>query len=170
VWIRDLEHRDIEVIARIHCNAWKKAFTNILPDEYLASLAPTDFAKSWQSSIEVKHRKNLVAEDSEGLQGFLSFTPFEIDIPSDGPVELVGIYVNPDRWGKGVGKKLFRAFENILARINTPSFYLWVMKDNTGARAFYESQGMFLTTDRRESIRDGHSFTEVMYERMLIQH
>lgn len=168
--IRDLKHSDIEAIARIHCNAWKKAFTNILPDPYLASLTPADFAKSWHSSIEVERRKNLVAEDSEGLQGFLSFAPFEINTPSERPVELVGVYVSPDYWGKGVGKKLFQAFESILARINTPSFYLWVMEDNARARSFYECQGMLLTSDKRESNRDGHIFTEVMYERMLIQH
>lgn len=170
MWIRDLEHRDIEAIARIHCNAWKQAFTDILPYEYLASLTPADFEKGWKSSIEVKRRKNLVAEDSEGVQGFLSFAPFEVNAPSDRPVELIGIYVNPDRWGKGVGKELFGAFENLLARTNSPSFYLWVMEDNIRARAFYASQGMLLSADRRESNRDRHLFTEVMYERMLIQH
>ena len=54
--------------------------------------------------------------------------------------EVYGLYVDPDRWGAGVGTALWGAVEAGWAE-ETAAVALWVLRDNVRAREFYAGPG-----------------------------
>ena len=55
--------------------------------------------------------------------------------------EVYGLYVDPDRWGAGVGTALWGAVEAGWAE-ETAAVALWVLRDNVRAREFYAARGL----------------------------
>ena len=54
-----------------------------------------------------------------------------------GEAELDHLYVEPDAQGRGIGSALFA----LVAEVRPNGFRLWVFRDNTAARRFYEARG-----------------------------
>lgn len=65
---------------------------------------------------------------------------------------LRALYIEPNRWGLGVGRRLHATAREFL-RVSRPLMHtidLWVMERNATARARYEDWGWQLTIDRQE--------------------
>ena len=80
----------------------------------------------------------IVAEDAEGVVGWATFGPARD--PDDRYGELHGLYVDPDRWGRGAGRALLERAEMELAR-TWDEAVLWTLDDNARTRRFYEANG-----------------------------
>jgi GNAT superfamily N-acetyltransferase len=81
--------------------------------------------------------------------------------------EVYAIYVDPHRWGEGIGRDLLAAGEQALIDDGHWQALLWVLDGNTRARAFYERQGWAQGKPIRIENIGGTDVNEVRYEKPL---
>lgn len=62
-----------------------------------------------------------------------------------GKAELICIHSLPNNWHKGYGAQMMNYVIEEIKNVGYSEVVLWVFRDNTCARAFYESQGFELT-------------------------
>jgi GNAT superfamily N-acetyltransferase len=55
--------------------------------------------------------------------------------------ELYAMNLDPDVWGRGIGRALLHRATEELVRLGFPDAVLWVVPENQRARALYESDG-----------------------------
>ena len=132
---------DASAIATIHVRAWLAAFRGLLPDYVLDEISDEHATGLWADLIAGGlHGFTLVAED-DAVTGFCSVsTPSRDDDATPRTAEIGTLYVDPDRWRSGAGRALL---ERALDTLGTDwdEVTLWVLRDNTDARAFYERFG-----------------------------
>jgi ribosomal protein S18 acetylase RimI-like enzyme len=143
--VRPETPEDTEAVAALHVRAWQRAYAGILPDDLLAGLDPAVWAQRRRDALGRSGLRHtcLVAERAGVIVGFVSFGPYRVgqDAANLDPAvgEISAIYVDPDRWGGGVGAALMRA---ALDRLEQPEVRLWVLADNKQAQGFYLRQGL----------------------------
>jgi GNAT superfamily N-acetyltransferase len=172
VVIRPLIDADINAVADIHVRAWQSGYAGIIPADHLAGLDPAGFARHRRERTPQPGAQTLVAVTDGRVIGFATFGPYRVD-SSDGqnPAigELYALYVDPDRWGAGTGRKLLAAARAGLTEAGFPVLRLWVFEENHRARRFYGKAG--LTPDGARQLFTPHGSTvqlpEVRYSRRL---
>lgn len=145
VAIRPLTDADIDAVAALHVRAWRSGYAGIVDDDYLAGLDPAVFARRRREQPRPPGAQTLVAVDGDTVTGFASFGPYRVDSgtghnPAIG--ELYAIYVDPDRWHAGTGRRLLAAARAGLTAAGFPSMRLWVFEDNARGRRFYQRAGL----------------------------
>ena len=93
----------------------------------------------------------------QGRRGFVAHVGDEvvgIVLAGPDPAEpelghLARLYVEPDRWGHGIGRDLYRAAMEHLREAGYGAATLWVLERNGKARAWYERLGWQLTGERK---------------------
>jgi ribosomal protein S18 acetylase RimI-like enzyme len=164
--VRPAARGDVPRLAALHTAAWRAAFAGILPGDALAALSVEEFAARWSELLAVPDRTNLVAETAgAGVVGFVAFGPARAPLRGDGDAdgEVYGLYVDPGRWGEGVGTTLIEAAVEAMRRQGRRRACLWVMTENRRARSFYEKAGLAPTGRARRSERLGCPFDEIEY-------
>ena len=156
--IRPGTAEDAEAVARVVVASWQAAYAHALPHDQLASLSVEERADEW------RRRPPLVADVDGEVVGFCSVGAAR-DEDADG--ELFAIYVLPNHWGTGVGRRLIEAGEDELRRLGHREAVLWVMDDNPRARRFYEIAGWSLDGQAREIEMFGFQIAEVRYAKNL---
>ena len=145
VVIRPLTDADVDAVAAVHVRAWQSGYAGILAAGYLAALDPAGFARHRRERTPPPGARTLVAVDEDVVVGFASFGPYRVD-SSDGhnPAigELYAIYVDPDHWRAGTGRKLLAAARAGLTEAGYPLMRLWVLEDNHRGRRFYGKAGL----------------------------
>lgn len=111
-----------------------------------------------------RRRPPLVAEVDGEIVGFVSVGAAR-DEDADG--ELYAIYVQPDRWGSGVGRSLIEAGEKRLRELGYREVLLWVLEDNPRARRFYEAAGWSTDGTTRPIEIFGVEVPEIRYVKRL---
>jgi ribosomal protein S18 acetylase RimI-like enzyme len=129
-----------------------------LPAERLAQLSVERRAPQWRDWPP------LLAESGDVVVGFVSVGASR-DADADG--ELFAIYVDPDYWGRGVGRKLMAAGEERLRELGHVEAILWVLADNPRARRFYERSDWQHDGTTRTIEIFGIDIAEVRYRKIL---
>ena len=161
--IREATRDDISGIARVHVNTWRAAYRGIVPDSFFDSLTYEGRAANWQNEFPLPELGGFVyvAEVSGEVAGFVLAGPPDPPRPDfDG--EIGALHVTPERQGKGLGHALVGAVARRLRERGARSMLLWVFRDNTSARGFYESLGGELL-DERTLVIAGATIDEVAY-------
>ncbi len=161
--IREAEPGDAGGMARVHVASWQAAYPGLIDQEFLDSLDIEDRTQSWARILRQPRGTVLLAEAEGVVIGFCAIGP-AID---QGWGEVFAIYLDPARWGKGVGRDLLAAGEGALAEWGYRRALLWVLARNTRARAFYERQGWAPGKPIRIEAIGGVDVTEVRYEKTL---
>jgi GNAT superfamily N-acetyltransferase len=79
--------------------------------------------------------------------------------------ELYAIYLDPQCWGQGLGRKLLAHATRRLLSHGYSIAILWVLESNRRARRFYEIAGWTLDgATKLENIPDGIELREVSYQ------
>jgi GNAT superfamily N-acetyltransferase len=135
VVIRAAQPQDAESGAACHLACWREAYADIVDPARLATLtAPiAERIELWRRWIN-EGRPIIVAVDSGHVVGFsVAGIATEPDIDID--FQLYAINVRQTYWGTGVARRLHdRSVGNRAA-------FLWVLRDNPRARAFYARNG-----------------------------
>ena len=150
--IRPAAPGDAEATARIHVDSWGAAYTLEGP--------------SFEQRLD-QHRRfppSFVAEVDGRIAGFVGVGASRDD---DADGELYVIYVDPTRWGAGVGRELIRAGEQRMRELGYRHVVLWVLDENPRARCFYEAAGWQLDGERRPIEVLGQTVPEVRYAKQL---
>jgi GNAT superfamily N-acetyltransferase len=82
--------------------------------------------------------------------------------------ELMGLYLLPQAWGKGLGRVLMAAAVAHLAVASYSQSTLWVLESNARARRFYAKAGWIEDGAVKQDDRLGFAITEVRYRRRLL--
>ena len=133
---------EIEGKSLVHWQTWREAYDNLLPAEYQETMT-LDRCRFFSQ----KYPENtLIAMDGKKVIGFISYGNFRDEAIQAG--EIIALYVLKDYYGKGVSKQLMHAAFVALDQFS--EIYLWVLKENKRAIAFYQKMGF--TFDGQEQI------------------
>jgi GNAT superfamily N-acetyltransferase len=153
VTIRSAENRDSAAIARIHVEAWRDAYADLLPANYLAQLDPKIEAARWARSLGLgSNDRTLVAEADGDVVGYASIGGARAGGSDAG--EIYALYVETDWREQGVGRALIETAFARFRRRGLKAAFIWCLEGNTAARGFYLRCGGKLLGERRlESVR-----------------
>ena len=138
--VRPAELADAAAIARVHVETWKTAYRGLLPADFLDSLTETSYFERWQRGLADSSTRIYVAEDETGVVGFASGGP-ERAGESGFKGELYALYVHSGAHRRGFGRELVGAVVTGLREMRLGDMIIWVLRDNPGARKFYERMG-----------------------------
>lgn len=161
--IRTAELSDARGVARVQVTSWQAAYPGLIDQAFLDALDVDDRTDSWYRILRQPRGSVLVADENAAVVGFCALGP-SID---DDWGEVFAIYVDPDRWGTGVGRDLLAMGERELAGAGFARALLWVLEGNRRARAFYQRQGWSLGKPMRIESIGGSDVNEVRYEKPL---
>jgi GNAT superfamily N-acetyltransferase len=148
---------DVEAIARLHAESWRKTYRKMLDDAFLDGPVFEDRLAVWSKRLTQARDDQFVVVVEEGgaLAGFGCVYAHED--PTWGSF-LDNLHAHPDRHRAGIGRSLMREIVT-WCRSNAPDcgLYLWVFGLNLNARAFYARLG---ATDVGFDIRTPDGGTE----------
>lgn len=140
--IRSAKAEDANALGHIHINAWRKAYKSFVPPEFLDSLDPVARGEKFSYAI-INSRQEIYVAEKVGIPvGFMIIGSCEeSDLAGQSFGEIQAIYLDPDYWRIGIGRKLVRFGENLLSERGMHRYVLWAFRDNSGGRRFYEALG-----------------------------
>lgn len=168
--IRPAETTDARAIAAVHVASWRAAYARLVPDDVLADLSVDRRETMWRDNLvrsEWPARGTLVLLSDAAVVGFASVGPSRDDDTTAGTGELWAIYLHPDHWGTGSGRRLL---SEAVTRLDDAGFdraTLWVLAGNDRARRFYAADGWSPDGAERAETRPGFVLDEVRYARTL---
>ena len=171
VTIRLASVGDADAVGEVHVRAWQAAYRGMMPDDYLDGLQPQDRATRWREHLAAPSSDGelLVIVDDGRVVGFASVgTTLDSDVPSD-IGQLYAINLDPDVWGRGLGRALLHFATDRLRQRGYVEAVLWVVPDNRRARRLYESEGWSDDNLRRDDEVFGVVVPEMRYRRRLVE-
>ncbi len=164
--IRRAGLEDAEGIARAHLESWRSSYRDLLPSEYLEGLDYQQRLEGWRHGLAQPGAAVFVAVEPgrERIVGFcaVGHNRAEPDSLPDFQGELYALYLVDEAKRRGVGRALFERGTGWLRDNGLVPFILWVLKDNTRARGFYEKRGGRLVGEQPIEI-GGRLYPEVAY-------
>jgi GNAT superfamily N-acetyltransferase len=139
-----------------------------MPEEYLDSLQADERIEMWRGILAQSDRSPLlVAVVADAVVGFAAFGDERPSTSAQSCGELYAMNLDPDHWGRGIGRVLLHRVTNALSAMGFEEAVLWVVPQNERARALYESEGW--VADGGESSEEilGVTVTDIRYRRSL---
>ena len=133
---------EIEGKSLVHWQTWREAYDDLLPADFQETMTLEKCRFFSQKYPE----NTLIAMAGKKVVGFISYGNFRDEAIQAG--EIIALYVLKDYYGKGVSEQLMHA--SFVALDHFSEIYLWVLKDNKRAIAFYQKMGF--TFDGQEQI------------------
>jgi ribosomal protein S18 acetylase RimI-like enzyme len=159
---------DANALGSMHVASWRETYTGMLPDKMLSALSAEARASSWARIMRdpttvggaviylAEHKSTIIGFGSCGAQRAESLKGKGYD------GEISAIYVLREFQHRGVGARLFAAMSLDLAGRGFSAAALWVLRDNLGARRFYERYAGQVIAEK-EDVRDGTVLVELAY-------
>lgn len=142
--------------------SWRVGYRGLLPQEHLDSLSVAERATRYTFDRSLLEGPvTSVAEDGT-VVGFVTIGRCRDD-GLDDHGEVWAMYVDPERWRRGVGRMLITHAREQLQDNHFERNTLWVLDDNMRARRFYERDGWALDGARRITRIGGTPVAHVRY-------
>ncbi|MDG8325685.1 GNAT family N-acetyltransferase [Streptococcus pneumoniae] len=155
--------KEIEGKSLVHWQMWREAYDDLLPAEFQETMTLERCRLFSQKYPE----NTLIAIGDLKVVGFISYGNFRDETMQAG--EMIALYVLKDYYGKGIAQKLMKAALTALNHFS--EIFLWVLKDNKRAIAFYQKMGF--TFDGQEKILElGKPIKEkrmVFYSKIILK-
>jgi GNAT superfamily N-acetyltransferase len=161
--IRPARTSDARGIATAHVRSWQAVYRGHFPQQYLDGLSVSGRARRWATIISEQHQDVAVCEVRSGIAGFVSIGPSRDDDVTAGTGELTSLYIDPAFWRRGFGSLLVEWARESAKTHRWNDMTLWVLRDNRGARSFYEAVGWMPDGAARTGVLHGTRFVEVRY-------
>ena len=167
--VREMTLADCDRVAEIRIRGWQNAYRGLMPQPYLDALSVREDAERRREHLRRSDGSvvNLVAEQDGELFDWAAYGPYREGEVRTADAELYAIYVDPGRYGAGIGHALLRESVRRCTAAGHDRMYLWVLKGNTRARAFYERAGFWPDGAEEPFEVDGVPVPEVRYTRGL---
>lgn len=146
---------DAEVVGLVHSTAWKQAYENVFPMEYLYSDTPAIRTQEFLESCNNKDVFYYLLYEAELAVGVVKVMKC-LD-----RYEILSFYILEEHRGKGFSKQVVIYLNELLGG---EKMQLWVLEDNIKARRFYEDNG-FINTGNTRVICRGNSYVQIQYEK-----
>lgn len=137
---RTAEAGAAESVAQLHADSWRRHYRGVYADSFLDGDILTDRRRVWSARLAAPSGAlTVLAEDEEGLAGFVHLVPNE-DTHWGSLVD--NLHIRLDRQRSGLGSSLLRrAAAGVVEGARTRSMYLWVQEQNQNAQRFYAAMG-----------------------------
>lgn len=149
---------DAEEMASVHVQAWREAYGTLLPEHFYNDAARESRRRMWSQLLaETGSRERVrVARQSDRIVGFVARGPASEHEghPPAREEQLYALYVVSDVYGRGVGQALLDA------ALGRRPAQLWVARDNSRARRFYEKNG-FVADGTEQTDPDFDALVEI---------
>jgi ribosomal protein S18 acetylase RimI-like enzyme len=138
---------DVEGIARLHADSWRRNYRGAFSDAYLDGDLVAERLSVWSDRLRSPHAGTftIVAEHPGGAPGPGAIVGLAHTILGDDPVWgalLDNLHVSHAEKGQGIGTRLMaETASGLIARDPASSLFLWVLAQNTAAQAFYDARG-----------------------------
>lgn len=160
---------DAAALAALHVTAWRETYAGLMPDAVLAGLSVEGRAVRWQRILSEGAPNNrspavFLAACGSHLVGFAAGGAQRDPILRDQGFagEIDAIYILRRAQRMGLGRALTAAVAQALRAHGHHAASLWVVKDNSPARGFYERLGGMLVGEKEER-REAMTLIEVAY-------
>ncbi|PHJ94839.1 GNAT family N-acetyltransferase [Nostoc linckia] len=137
--IRNARLSDAAVVADLHVQTWREAYSQLLPDGFFSEEYIRGRHDMWAKVLSDRSDRWTVhvAESENQILGFcwagIPLGPEQDEFPEH--QQLYAIYVSAAAYGTGVGQALLQA------TLGDRPTVLWVAKENPRAVAFYRRNG-----------------------------
>jgi GNAT superfamily N-acetyltransferase len=150
--VRPAGAADAAAIGALATRAWQAAYTGLLAPGVLHSLDPAEQGSEWRAYLDALPTPDRVWVICAGatVLGFARTGPCRDRDVAAGTGEVHGLYLEPDRIGTGLGRRLFAHAVADLAAHHDP-IVVWHFAANDAAARFYERAGFVLDGGRRRS-------------------
>lgn len=137
--IRKAELKDAQAIADVHQEAWRGAYSGIIPYRALTKMINRRGPDWWANAIR-RAASVLVIEIGGELAGYTTIGRNRArELPQQG--EIYELYLKPEYQGIGLGSRLFSEARMRLSQSGLRGLVVWALEENTGALSFYEGAG-----------------------------
>ncbi len=171
--MRQAEAVDAAQMSKIHAASWRAAFRGMVPDGYLDRLPDMYWRESFRKALEDGSLSAKLIEDGDCVAGVITYGPARTKLPVAGKPagtfanysrfgQVVSLYLMPEYYGRGYGRELLEAVREELLQ-TYEGIFLWVLRENRQARAFYEKLGFVPTEETRFCEIDGETLTDIRY-------
>ena len=143
---------EIEDKSLVHWQTWREAYDDLLPAEFQETMTLERCRLFSQKYPE----NTLIAIDDLKVVGFISYGNFRDETIQSG--EIIALYVLKDYYGRGIAQKLVKVALTALDHFS--EIFLWVLKDNKRAIAFYQKMG-FTFDDQEQILKLGKPVKEL---------
>ena len=165
--IRPAVAEDATAVAQAHVRSWQAGYRGLLPANYLDALRPEDRASRYTfDQMRPDGPFTQVAIDGGMICGHPTTGSCRDDDLSDSG-EIWAIYVDPPRWGVGIGRRLITAGCAQLRSQGHRLACLWGIAGNERARRFYELAGWYCDGTQRTDTIGNHPIHETRYQLRL---
>jgi GNAT superfamily N-acetyltransferase len=139
--MREARPADAMAVAKLHVRSWRAAYRGLLPEDFLDALRPEERASRYTfGSPDPGAPRTILAFLDGELAGFATVSRSrDEDVPQAG--ELCALYVDPDHWRDGVGRRLLAESRRLMREEGYEEAILWVLVGNETAERFYEADG-----------------------------
>ena len=161
--VRDATAADAGAVAHVQLASWRAAYAGLLPAAVLAGLSEAECRLTWAARLPAAAPASCLVTGAPPV-GFVFSGP-ALDDTAGG--QVYALYVDPARWGRGLGRLLLSGAVTRLRDAGFASAQLWVLTTNEAARGFYEHEGW--TASGRTQVERLHDTDvhEAHYERPL---
>lgn len=162
--IRPATPEDAPGITRTHIRSWQSSYRGLVAQDYLDSLDTVERLAGWQRILAQPETFGVyvaVTPDTGEIGGFCAVGKNLGSTPGY-PGELYAIYLLDEAKGLGTGRALFQEGLQWLREHGLWPMCLWVLKENTRARGFYERMGGHLAGEKSFTL-GAASYPEVAY-------
>ncbi|MEV4131993.1 GNAT family N-acetyltransferase [Dactylosporangium sp. NPDC049742] len=148
--IRAATDGDVDGIARLHADSWRRHYRGAYSDAFLDGDVVADRLAVWRARFEDRSGTvTLVADDGgagagegAGGGGLVGFAHVMLDDDVEWGSLVDNLHVADGRRHGGVGTRLLRvAAGAVVDRAVTSKLYLWVLAQNLAAQRFYAARG-----------------------------
>lgn len=138
---RRASERDIEPIAAIHADSWRRNYRGAFADTFLDGDVLDDRRAVWTERLTrpTPHQDTVVAERQGEIVGFVH-TILDHDPVWGAFLDNLHVVHDVQRGGVGTGL-MARSAEAVLAQGTRTGLYLLVLEANTSAQKFYAARG-----------------------------
>lgn len=164
--VRYADISDVRKLAQIHSSSWKKAYKGIIPDEVLENITIEKRQKYFQKALTDGWEEDAIIFKDNDPVGLICIGKCRDKDKLENYGEIWGIYLLPEYWGIGIGRKLINWGLDELSKRNYTKVTLWVLEENINARKFYERIG-FNHDGTVKEIEIGKKLKEYRYEKAL---
>ncbi|MEM0899301.1 MAG: GNAT family N-acetyltransferase [Pseudomonadota bacterium] len=156
--IRRATPDDANGIADVHADAWRFAYTGVIPHRALTGMINRRGGAWWDRAIRRGTSIYLVGS-SDTVFGYVTFGLNRARaLRHEG--EVYELYLLPEYHGMGLGKRLFQEARQSLLAHGCEGLVVWSLKDNERACEFYSDLGGKDAVQGRETF-DGQTLEKI---------
>ena len=139
--LRPAHAGDIDAIATLHAESWRRHYRGAFSDAYLDGDVFEDRRTVWAHRLTAPDPTQVtVLADADGA--LVGFAHTILDDDPEWGALLDNLHVSPDARRMGLGARLMAASAAaVLDRGQDTGLYLWVLEGNVAAQAFYDAIG-----------------------------